>query len=130
MNNQDLIKLNSITVANDDIEIIANEINNHKAENFDTAAFSRLITYRYFNGNKQMADAVLFRLSAFATLSRNNDLAAWTLDSEDNSVSINSAIFSAAACEPLVMINDQLSFDKESFLKKALELAKPKGRVQ
>jgi len=131
MNYQDLTWLNTITVEKEDIENVANEINNYHEERFDADSFSDFITSVFFDGNRQKADAVLFRLSAFATLSRNTDLTAWASRlGEDNSVSIHPAIFSAAACEPLILIDGQISFEKDSFLKRVLELAKTNGSIQ
>ena len=131
MNNQDLIKLNAITVTKEEIETVANEINQHRAEYFDAELFCRFVTSLFFDGNKHKADAVLFRLSAFAMLTRNNDLLTWTSEIfPDNSVSIHTAIFSAAACEPLIDINGLYGFDKESFLNKVLEMVKPIGSIQ
>ena len=131
MNNQQLARLNAIAVTKEEIETVASEISKYLPEKFDADAFCSFVTSRYFNGDTQKADAVLFRLSAFAMLSRNNDLLTWTSEIfPDNSVSIHTAIFAAAASEPLVDINGIYGFDKEAFLKKVLEQAKPKGSVQ
>ena len=131
MDNQDLIWLNAITVTKEDIENVANEINRYHEEKFNADSFSDFITVVFFDGDRQKADAVLFRLSAFATLSSNNDLTAWASRlGEDNIVSIHPAIFSAAACEPLIQIDGQISFKADTFLKRVLEMAKPSGSIQ
>jgi len=131
MDNQDLIWLNAVTVIKEEIENVANEINHYHEEKFDAESFSDYITTVFFDGNRQKADAVLFRLSAFATLSSNNDLTAWaSRHGEDNSVSIHPAIFSAAACEPLIRIDGQISFKVDTFLKRVLEMAKTNGSIQ
>ena len=131
MGNQALIKLNAVTITKEEIETVASEISKYQPEKFNADAFCSFVTSRFFNGDTQKADAVLFRLSAFAMLSKNNDLLTWSSEIfPDNSISIHSAIIAAAALEPLIYVKGIYGFDKESFLKRVLEQAKPKGSIQ
>ena len=129
INNHYLVKINSVIVTKGDIENVVNEISDYEEERFDDT-FNSVVTSKYFKGDIQKAHAVYFRLAAMATLTRNNDLSMWTILGKDASVSIPTAILSAAASEPLIEIEGRFMFEKESFLQKALELTSPKGSIQ
>ncbi len=75
------------------------------------------------------ADAILARLQALSMILENDELKCW-LPAEEGHVmpaTANKALVSAAAVHPLTVIKGDLAFDKESFLRKLLELAEPEG---
>ena len=75
------------------------------------------------------AEAILFRLQALSMMMENNELSHWVLD-EGTSVMpaiANRALVSAAAEHPLSLIDGDIAFEKESFLRRILELAEPEG---
>jgi hypothetical protein len=89
-----------------------------------------MTTVRLFNNSPEKAKAIIFRLQALATMIEKDELGVWT---HGYGISITpeialTALVSAAADHPLSIIDGYVSFEKESFLRRVLELAEPQGR--
>jgi hypothetical protein len=75
------------------------------------------------------AKAILIRLQSLSAMIENDDLKNWLLANETKvkPTIANIALIAAAADHPLSIINGNITFEKESFLRKILELAEPEG---
>jgi hypothetical protein len=75
------------------------------------------------------AKAILSRLQALSVLIENDELRNWMLaDGAGVAPKIaHKALLSAAAHHPLSIINGEITFEKESFLRKILELSEHEG---
>jgi hypothetical protein len=88
-----------------------------------------LTTIRLFNDSPEEAKAIIFRLQALAKMIANDELGDWILGygtSMMPTIALK-AMISAAAYHPLSLINGDVLFEKESFLRKVLEFAEPQG---
>ena len=77
----------------------------------------------------EKAKAILLRLQALSEIIEDDVLRDWILA---DGISVmptiaHKALVSAAAEHPLSIINGDITFEKESFLRKILELAEPEG---
>jgi hypothetical protein len=79
----------------------------------------------------EKAKAIIFRLQALATMIEKDELGDWILGYGTSIMPsvVQKALVSAAANHPLSIINGDVSFEKESFLRSVLELAEPQGKT-
>jgi len=77
----------------------------------------------------EKAKAILLRLQALSEIIEDDALKDWILADGIGVMPIiaHKAVVSAAADHPLSIINGDITFEKESFLRKILELAEPEG---
>jgi hypothetical protein len=89
-----------------------------------------MTTIRLFNNSPEKAKAIIFRLQALAEMIKKNELGNWILGygTSIKPAIAQKALVSAAANHPLSIINGDVSFEKESFLRSVLELAEPQGK--
>ena len=75
------------------------------------------------------AKAILARLEALSIMMEKDELRSWLLSDEIKVMPAiaHKALVSAAAVHPLSIINGDITFEKESFLQKILELAESEG---
>jgi hypothetical protein len=88
-----------------------------------------LTTMRLFNDSPEEAKAIIFRLQALARIIANDELGDWILGYGTSIMPVIAlnAMVSAAADHPLSLINGDVLFEKESFLRRVLECAEPQG---
>ena len=91
-----------------------------------------IATITDFNWSSNKATAILVRLRALAKMAEKNELRHWILaDETDFAPTIaHRVLISAAAEHPLSLRDGNFVFEKESFLRKVLQLAEPEGRLQ
>jgi hypothetical protein len=65
-----------------------------------------------------------FRVEALARLVNQSPLPGWTEPQSDGGLLTREVIFAAAAAEPVIEKGGELTFDRESLLKRAFQLAK------
>jgi len=88
-------------------------------------------TMRLFVTAPHKARAVIFRLQALAIMMENNELKNWVqLDGATIVPEAQKALIAAVACHPLSLIDGDISFEKESFLRRILESAEYQGARQ
>ncbi len=74
------------------------------------------------------AKAILTRLQALVAIIDSDELKPWTMSDGTSAIaSTRRALVAAAANHPLSIVNGDIAFDKESFLRRILELVKPEG---
>lgn len=88
-----------------------------------------ITTMRLFITTPEKAKAVIFRLQALGVMIENDELKNWIRMDGGRAVPIimQKALVSAAAAHPLSLIDGDILFEKESFLRRVLELAEPEG---
>jgi hypothetical protein len=88
-----------------------------------------MTTVRLFNDSPDKAKAIIFRLQALAVMIERDELGEWVLGYGTSLMPTiaHKALVSAAADHPLAIINGDVSFERESFLHRVLELAEPQG---
>jgi hypothetical protein len=89
-----------------------------------------IATKRLHQEAPEKAEAILARLKALSAMIKNGELNDWLLaDRAAVPPAIaHKAIVSAAADHPLSIIGGDITFEKESFLRRVLELAETEGR--
>jgi hypothetical protein len=89
-----------------------------------------MTTIRLFNNSPEKAKAIIFRLQALAIMIEKDELGDWILGYGTSIMPTiaQKALVSAAAHHPLSLINGDVSFEKESFLRSVLELADAQGK--
>jgi hypothetical protein len=104
----------------------------------DTANFRQRGSHRKFavtgirRSNSDKAAAIMIRLNVLARMADNGDLYP-RMAANDPGFSPSvayKALTSAAVQHPLSLIDGDFIFDRESFLRSVLELAKPAGLLQ
>jgi len=126
----DLVKsLNSIELKEEELLRVIDEYTTARDIGVCPAAMGRIAEKRLFEECPDKANAILIRLQALAALIRDDELKHWLL--EDGVCVMpaiaNRALVSAAAEHPLAIVNGDITFEKESFLRRILELAEPVG---
>jgi hypothetical protein len=74
-------------------------------------------------GDHEKAFALMFRTDALARFLDEEGVPAWTLRVGHNRFLMDRVVFDTAAIEPLIEKDSELTFNREAFLQKALELA-------
>ncbi len=87
-----------------------------------------ITTMQLFVTAPHKARAVIFRLQALAIMMENDQLKGWLQPDGIGIVpAAQKALISAVTNHPLSLIDGDISFEKESFLRRVLESAKPQG---
>jgi hypothetical protein len=68
-------------------------------------------------------EAVMFRLQALFRLLSDEGAPGWTIALPDGVLLTPEPVFAAAAIHPLIVLDDEVTFDRETFLVTVLELA-------
>jgi hypothetical protein len=85
---------------------------------------------RLFPTAPHKARAVIFRLQALATMMERNDLKDWMQPGGATFTPAGQmAVITAVTCHPLSLVNGDIAFEKESFLKRILESATSHGNL-
>ena len=85
-------------------------------------------TMQLFVTAPHKAKAIIFRLQALAIMMENEELKNWIqVDGVTVLPAAQKALISAVTDHPLSFIDGDISFEKESFLQRVLESAKPQG---
>ena len=88
-----------------------------------------ITTMQLFMAAPDKARAVIFRLQALGLVIETNEIATWIRSDGRGTApsAVQRALVSAAAEHPLSFIDGDVLFEKESFLRRVLELAEPRG---
>jgi len=122
-----LDSVNDIAVSFEDLWLIAADTENLDAEDRNLETFMFIIAQR-FNKEPQKAGAVLLRIKALVRLLINEGVPGWTLPKQpDGGTPTREWVFAAAAVQPLIEVGKDVAFERETFLKKVLELAETEG---
>jgi hypothetical protein len=89
----------------------------------------RLAVKKLYDEIPGKANAILARLEALSIMMKNDELKSWLLSDEISVMPAiaHKALVSAAAVHPLSIINGDITFEKESFLRKILEVSETLG---
>ena len=126
----DLIKsLNSIELKEEELLRVIDEYTTARDIGVCPAAIGRIAEKRLYEASPDKAKAILVRLQALAALIRHDELKNWLLD---DAICVmpaiaNRALVSAAAEHPLAIVDGDITFERESFLRRILELAELEG---
>jgi|WetSurMetagenome_2_1015567.scaffolds.fasta_scaffold65806_4 hypothetical protein len=122
--------LNLIRLKNSELLSVLRVAKNAREKSKHTSLV--IASMKRFKDNSHKAAAVMIRLQALGRMIEKNDLHPWFLTNDPSfSASVaHRALISAAARHPLSLVNGDFVFDRESFLSKALELAKHAGPLQ
>lgn len=125
-----LNSVNEVVVSFDDLWRVAGESEQlHKSGERDFEALIFMIAH-FFKGEPRKAGAVLLRMQALARLLEEEGTPGWTLPKQpDGAIPTQEWVFAAAAVQPLVEIDNDARFERESFLSKVLELAESEGNA-
>ncbi|NLT66125.1 MAG: hypothetical protein GXX84_05930 [Acidobacteria bacterium] len=89
-----------------------------------------MTTVQLYDNDPDKAKAIIFRLQALARVIAESDLDDWILGDRTGVIPAFTigALLSAAADHPLCLEKGEVSFERQSFLSRALERAQPQGR--
>lgn len=122
-------EVNAVRVTLRDLLSASSEIHKLPEDQRDWEGRAILLA-RMYAGQDRKAMAVGRRLSAMARLIESGALPHWVLPKQsDGAVMISEPVFLAAAAEPLLLTRSDAYFDREHFVAKVLELAKPDGNA-
>jgi hypothetical protein len=120
--------VNSIRVKKSDLLSVIRDTANFRQR----GKHCRFVVAGIGRGNSDKAAAIMIRLQALARMADTGDLCPWIVANDPGcspSVAYR-ALTSAAMQHPLSLIDGDFIFEKESFLRSVLELAKPAGLLQ
>ena len=122
--------INSISVKSSELLSVTRDTTNFRQK----GKRRRLViaSIRRVRGNSQKAAAIMIRLQALASMAEKNELSPWIRVNNPgfSPSTAYRALISAAAQHPLSLIEGDFTFEKVSFLRSVLELAKPAGLLQ
>lgn len=114
--------LNSIPVTDEDLWCIAEALGCFGArsfgEGFSSADVFAVVRKLFGNNEPEKGSAIFFRFEALASFLANESNLKW-----------DDALVAAAAVEPIVKIGDELTFQRESFFRRVLELYSSGGGI-
>jgi hypothetical protein len=76
-----------------------------------------------------LAMAINFRLMALARLMEKGGGRGWTAPGKEGCTFVHEELVQAAAEEPMIEVESQITFDPESFHRRLLALAEPHGEA-
>jgi hypothetical protein len=122
-------RLNSARVEIEDLLLATSEV--HKLPVNDRGWEARLhLMVRLFPGESDKPQAIECRIDAMNELLTSGALPGWAMPLQpDGSILVSEPVWKATASEPLLLDEHNAFFDKESFVKKVLELAEPNGHA-
>jgi len=90
-----------------------------------------ITTMQLFMTAPHKAKAIIFRLQALGLMIETDEITSWIRSdgSRVGPTNVQKALVSAAAEHPLSFIDGDILFEKESFLRRVLELAEPQGHI-
>jgi hypothetical protein len=121
--------LNAVAVTEEELIKVINEVTLAQEVGICSMMTGWIAQKKLREKTPDKAEAILTRLQALTVMMENDDLNSWLLYEEARSMPAvaHRALVSAAADHPLSIINGDISFEKESFLRRILELAEPEG---
>jgi hypothetical protein len=125
-----LSNLNTVHVKEEDLSKVLSAARRAQEEGETNNWTGILTTIGLFNNSHEQAKAIIFRLQALARMISSDELGDWILSYGTTmmpTVALK-ALVSAAAHHPLSIINGDVLFEKESFLRRVLEFAEPQGK--
>lgn len=121
--------LNEIVLNEEELLQVINDYGKARDMGLCPEATGRIAESRVYQENPDKAEAIMVRLHALSRMIENEDLNNWLI-AEGLCVMpsiANQAVVSAAAVHPLCVIDGGISFEKESFLRRILEMAETEG---
>jgi len=115
-------RINNTPVSKDEIIEIVQEIAEREPGDRDAEGHMLVITSLHHN-NPDKGQSIYFRLEALAQFLTQEGATGWTLELPNGATLTQEPVFAAAAVHPLSERDGELVFERESFLKKVLELA-------
>ena len=115
---------NAVTVSGQELLRVNEETENLPAEDRSVEAGMFKIA-RLYRGDFRKAIAVFFRMTALANLLQTDEgIPGWTLPQlPDGSIPTEKTVFAAAAIQPLIEVNGEVAFERDTFMTRVLELA-------
>ncbi len=125
-----LDKINNVTISFKDLWAVQEELAEYRKlgeRDFETLMY---VIADLYKGDPLKAGAVMFRMLALARLVIEEGAPGWTLPMQpDGSILADKCVFAAAAVEPILEDGNEVKFERESFLKKALEYSEIEGNA-
>jgi hypothetical protein len=126
----DLVRnLNAVKLSDDELFAAINAATEAYDNNECHMMTGVITTMQLFITAPDKAKAIIFRLQALGLMIENDELMNWVRMDGDKAVPaiMQKALVSAAADHPLSLIDGDILFEKDSFLRRVLELAEPEG---
>jgi hypothetical protein len=80
-----------------------------------------------FPDNMAQGESAVFRMEALARMASEDPLPGWTEPMGDGGLLTHEAIFAAAATEPVIMKDGEVTFDREALIRRAFQFARRAG---
>ncbi|MBN1568979.1 MAG: hypothetical protein JXA73_14105 [Acidobacteria bacterium] len=121
--------LNAVKLHAEELLKVIDDINLARALGVCPGMLRVMTQNRLYEEIPEKAGAILARLEALSAMIENNELQNWFVT--DGAIVMHAiaqkALLSAAANHPLSIINGDITFNKESFLRMTLALTEPGG---
>lgn len=117
-----MARVNDTPVSKDELLSVVQEVGQSDPGGHDMTAHA-IAAIRLNPGDPGKVKAIIFRLEALARLLAGEGAPGWTLSLPGGAVLTQEPVFAAAAVQPLVEQAGEVTFDREAFLEKVLELA-------
>ncbi len=123
-----LARLNSIVVTSEELSKVLDEADKlHKSGN-DEAGGGLYLIASMFKGQPLRAQAIYIRMESLAKIIESKSAPGWTLGKNENGLVLTrQELIDVAAVFPLSEVDEDIGFEKNGFLSKALELAESEG---
>jgi hypothetical protein len=113
--------LNSISVTAEELWRVGHDLESRRdayrhREGFSASDVFAVVSERFRNIEPEKGSAIFFRFEALTCFLAKDPSLAW-----------DDALVAAAAVEPVVQIGDELTFQRESFLRRVLEFHVPRS---
>jgi hypothetical protein len=122
-------ELNAVALDKEELFNFINDYERIREIGICSKISGKMVEKKLYKETPDKAKAILIRLQSLSAMIEKNDLENW-LPANEKRVKpaiANMALLSAAANHPLCIINGHITFEKESFLRRILELAEPEG---
>lgn len=128
-NNSTIIKrLNSVLVTPEELSAVLDEADKLHDAGEDEDGGGIYLVSRMFRGQPDRAQAIYFRMVALSKTIKDEGARGWTMESnKEGAVLTKQELIEAAATFPLSETDEDIGFEINGFLSKALELAEIEG---
>ena len=122
-------ELNAVALEKEELFKFINDYDRIREIGICSQISGKMVEKKLYKETPDKAKAILIRLQSLSAMIEKDDLKNWFLTNETGvkPTIANMALISAAANHPLSIINGDIAFEKDSFLRRILELAEPEG---
>ena len=120
-------RINSTLLTKEDIVRVVEECQKGHESGSPSDMLGMYTIAELYRGDFEKASAIYFRMFALAQFLEEEGAPAWTFKTDDGSYMAEDSVFAATALHPLVERDNDLVFDRKTFLDRVLLLSEVEG---